>query len=286
MFEETDDIIDICQDNVFKAVFTKNSPESEEALSGLLSCLIGRRLSVITIVANEPPIDNIRDRQIRFDISCKAEKGEPINVEMTMYPDDFEPVRLEFYAGRLFTGQDVRGKDKTFDDLKPAYQISFLVKKSFFDDEEIIHHFEYYDSKNKVSLGGRSRIIKVELNKLEKTVLKPVENMTAQERWSVFFRYITDTTKRRKINQIVEAEEGIAMACQVLRTVSKDEAERARLLSEYKFEVDNQSKMVQAKRVGLAEGRVKGLAEGRAEILNLLDSGKSIEEIKNLYKNQ
>ena len=72
------------------------------------------------------------------------------------------------------------------------------------------------------------------------------------------------------------------MACQVLRTVSKDEAERARLLSEYKFEVDTQSKMVQARRVGLAEGR----AEARAEILNLLDSGKSIEEIKNLYKNQ
>jgi len=33
-FSETDDLIDIRYDNVFKAVFTKNTPESQGALSG------------------------------------------------------------------------------------------------------------------------------------------------------------------------------------------------------------------------------------------------------------
>jgi hypothetical protein len=36
-FELTDDIIDICYDNVFKAVFTRDTPESRGALSALLS---------------------------------------------------------------------------------------------------------------------------------------------------------------------------------------------------------------------------------------------------------
>ncbi|GMO66821.1 MAG: hypothetical protein Ta2A_15120 [Treponemataceae bacterium] len=272
-FEENDDIIDICQDNVFKAVFTKNSRESAEALAGLLSCFIGRRLSVIKIVANEPPVDNIHDRQIRFDINCEAENGELINIEMTLYPDDFEPVRLEYYAGKLFTGQEIRGKDKTFDDLESAYQIAFLAAKDFFDDKDIVHCFEYFDPKRNVSLGGRSRIITVELNKLGKTVEKPVEKMTAQERWSVFFRYSTDTTKRQTINKIVEAEEGIAMACQVLRTVSKDKVERARLMSEYKFATDTQSQLVQAKR------------KGRAEVIELLKSGKSLDDVIQFYEN-
>jgi hypothetical protein len=40
-FGDTDDIIDICLDNVFKAVFTRNAPESQGALSRLLSALIG-----------------------------------------------------------------------------------------------------------------------------------------------------------------------------------------------------------------------------------------------------
>ncbi|MDR1899445.1 MAG: hypothetical protein LBQ55_05500 [Treponema sp.] len=50
-FDDTDDLIDICLDNVFKAVFTRNTPESQGALSKLLSAIIGRELSVITIRA-------------------------------------------------------------------------------------------------------------------------------------------------------------------------------------------------------------------------------------------
>ncbi|GHT50422.1 hypothetical protein FACS1894102_5930 [Spirochaetia bacterium] len=306
-FKESEDIIDICHDNVFKAVFTKENPKSRGALENMLSWLLERSITVIAITANEPPINDIHDRQIRFDINCKSDDGHLINVEMTLYPDDFEPVRLEFYAGRLFTGQDIKGIDKTFDDLKPTFQISFLVHKSFFKDEEIVHNFEFYDKENQISLGGRSRIITVELDKLDKIVEKPVEKMTAAERWSVFFRYITDTTKREKINKLVEFEDGIAMASEVLISISRDEVERARLTSEYKYVVDHQSKMVQAKRLGMAEGekigeargRNEGRNEGRAEGLNegrnegrteaekkfmeLLNSGKSLDEIKTGY---
>jgi hypothetical protein len=46
--------------------------------------LVGRKLSIIAITANEPPIDSLSDRQIRFDIKCKARKGEQINVEMRL----------------------------------------------------------------------------------------------------------------------------------------------------------------------------------------------------------
>jgi hypothetical protein len=98
-FDDTDDLIDICYDNVFKAVFTKDTPASQGALSKLISALIGQDISVTAISANEPPIDNLRDRQIRFDIACKAENGERINVEMSLNPDPFEPVRAIRLAG-------------------------------------------------------------------------------------------------------------------------------------------------------------------------------------------
>jgi hypothetical protein len=39
---------------------------------------------------------------------------------------------------------------------------------------------------------------------------KPVAEMTASERWTVFCRYITDKTRREKINEILEQEEGAA----------------------------------------------------------------------------
>ncbi|MDR1351879.1 MAG: Rpn family recombination-promoting nuclease/putative transposase [Treponema sp.] len=171
--DDADDPVDICYDNVFKAVFTRNTPESRTALSRLVSAITGRPLAVLSITANEPPVDSLRDRQIRFDISCKAGDGELVNIEMSLNPDAFELVRLEFLAGKLFTGQDIRGGEKTYDDLKAAYQIAILAKGRFVEDGCLLHSFEYYDPERGVSLGGRSRIMTVELAKAESSVGKP-----------------------------------------------------------------------------------------------------------------
>jgi predicted transposase/invertase (TIGR01784 family) len=278
-FTENDDLIDIRYDNVFKAVFTKNIPESQGALADLVSALIGRELSIVSINANEPPIDNLNDRQIRFDIFCKAKDGELFNVEMSMNPKPFEPVRLEFHAGKLFTGQDIRGKDKNYNDLKQAYQITILANERFFQDDISLHTFEYYDPTHNVSLNGRSRIITLELSKLGKVVEKPIKDMDSSELWGVFFQYLPDKSKRDIINEIIACEEGIAMASEVLITISKDERERFRLLSEEKYILDTQSNLVHAKREGLREGEQKGRQEGKQEIISLLKSGKSPEEI-------
>jgi hypothetical protein len=205
-FDDTDDLIDICRDNVFKAVFTRDTPKSKGALSKLVSALIGRTISVDAITAHEPPVDNLRDRQIRFDIQCKAESGELINVEMSLNPDPFEPVRLEFHAGKLFTGQDIRGADKSYNDLNHAYQIAILVKERFFPDELFFHSFEYYDPDRRISLNGRSRIITLALSKLDKVVEKSANDMSDSELWAIFFRYLTSRDKRAKINEIEERE--------------------------------------------------------------------------------
>jgi len=286
-FLETDDLIDIRYDNVFKAVFTRNTQVSKSALSKLISALIDRKVSVTEIIANEPPTDSVRDRQIRFDINCRAENNELINVEMSLNPDPFEPVRLEFHAGKLFTGQDIRGADKTYDDLKQAYQITILAKDRFFHDGIFLHTFEYYDPVNKIALNGRSRIITLELSKLDKVVKKPVDSMSVKEYWAVYFRYLTDKNKRRTINEIMEREEGIAMASKVLKTISRDEVERVRLMSELKYELDTQSKLVYAKQEAMKQGEKrglrKGLKESRVEIAgNALTEGFSIEIVQKI----
>jgi hypothetical protein len=273
---ESDDLVDICRDNVFKAVFTKDSPKSRGALSKLLSAVIGCEMTVVSITANEPPADSIRDRQVRFDLTCKGGGGELSNVEVSLNPDKCEPVRLEFYAGKLFTSQDIRGVDKTYHDLKDTYQIAILVNGRFFDDDDFLHKFEYYDKERGISLGGRTHVITLELSKLEYLVNKPVKEMSAAEKWGFYFRYLMDKDKLEKINEIMKEEEGIAMASEVLITISKDEVERARLLSEYKYEADTQSRIIYAKR----EARM----ERDLEILKLLDAGFTPEQIRERLK--
>lgn len=275
-FEVEDDIIEICKDNVFKAVFAKDIPASRIALSRLVSALIGRDVTIIDILANEIPINSLHDRQVRFDINCRAENGELVNVEMFYDPDTYEPVRLEYHAGRLYTSQDIKGTDKDYSDLLRVYQISILAKKKFFPDDSFYHSFEYYDPDRRISLGGKARIITIELCKMDSVVEKSVEEMNLKEYWAIYFRYLTDRSKRGIINEIVKREEGIAMASEVVMTISKDFEERIRLLSEEKAILDAQSRIVSAKKEGRAEGELK--------IVNLLKNGKSPEEIIKMYE--
>jgi hypothetical protein len=134
------------------------------------------------------PVDDLRQRYLRFDIACKTGKGEPVNVEMSFNPDANEPVRLEYHAARLFVGQDIHGNDKTYTDLKETYQIAILAKKTFFSDENFAHNFLYYDPETNISLGGRTRIITIELVKTKPIVDKPLEEMNNAELWAVFFQ--------------------------------------------------------------------------------------------------
>jgi predicted transposase/invertase (TIGR01784 family) len=86
------------------------------------------------------------------------------------------------------------------------------------------------------------------------------------------------------INEIVEYEEGIAMASEVLLTVSRNEVERAVLEHEYKNALDMQSLLVGAKREGRAEGAeeiVRNMKiHGRPLNQIIEDTGLSPEEIE------
>jgi len=255
-FKDESRILDIRYDPVFKAVFTKDTMKSRGALSDLISSLIGRIVEVETIIANEPAVDDLRERYLRFDIACKSKNGEPINVEMSFNPSDYEPVRLEYHAAKLFVGQDIHGKEKTYDDLKESYQITILAKEKFFPDENFAHNFMFYDPDNRVSLGGRIRIITVELVKTNPVADKPVNDMTNAEQWAVFFQYLTEVEKRDKIIDIINKEEGIAMAVETLSNITKDEIEYARMTTLIKSELDWNSRVASAKNRGRNEANL------------------------------
>jgi predicted transposase/invertase (TIGR01784 family) len=265
--DDFEELNDICKDNVFKAVFARETAESQKALSRLVSALIGWEVSIIEIKANEPPVDSIQERQIRYDINCVAENGELLNVEMSLNPDEVEPVRIEYNVGKLFTSQEIRGVGKGYKNLLRAYQITILGKRRFFADEDFFHVFEYYDPVRNVPLGGRSRIITVELSKLERVVEKPAVEMSGKELWAVFFKYLNDKKRRSKINEIIEREEGIAMTSELLKRISKDHAERLIRMSEEKHELDIQSRMTNAVDKGREQGRQEGKLEDAKKML-------------------
>ena len=280
-FRDGERILDIRYDPVFKAVFTKDTSSSRGALSRLISALIGRNVEVEVIIANEPPVDDLRQRYLRFDVLCRTKEGEFVNVEMSFNPNAGEQVRLEYYVARLFVGQGIHGEGKSYYDLKETYQIAILAKYQFFPDKELIHDFLYHDPKTHVSLGGKTRIITIELVKTEPVVEKPVEEMTNSELWAVFFQYLTDEEKRDKIIEIINREEGIAMAVETLSNITQDEIEYARMTTLIKSELDWRTGIFEAKSEGRIEGFIEGLNKANLENAREMKSmGFSTEQIQ------
>ncbi|GBU27342.1 hypothetical protein R84B8_00872 [Treponema sp. R8-4-B8] len=256
-FGDGERILDIRYDHVFKAVFTRGTSASRAALSDLISTLIGRTVEVETIVANEPATDFLGQKKIRYDISCISKNGEPIDVEMSFHPIDDELNRIEYFASRLFVGQEIEGIEKNYSDLKETYQISILAQKPFFSDKYLTHVFQFYDPQTQVSLDGKIRIITLELEKAAAFIGKPVEEMTNAEQWAAYFQYLTDETKREKIKEIIEHEEGIAMATDTLRKVSAEYEAYALHTSLMKGELDWRSGMKDAERRGRKEANLE-----------------------------
>jgi len=155
---------------VFKAIFTKDKAISRAALSDLISALIGRVIVVETITANEPPVSDLRQRYLRFDIACKTKEGKPINVEMSFNPKANELARLEYHVSRLFEGQEVHGKR------------------------------------------------------------------------AVFFEYLADQRKSTKIIEIINKEEGIAMAVKTMKGFTQKELDYIRESYRIKYELDCRTK--------------------------------------------
>jgi len=112
----------------------------------------------------------------------------------------------------------------------------------------------------------------IELSKLDDVLKKPVETMTDLEKFSVFFEYAANPTYRDTVNKVIESEEVLQMAGNLLMNISQDERERAIFRSRKKFQMDIASDM--------ATARDNAIADRNFEIArNMLLDGEPVEKI-------
>jgi predicted transposase/invertase (TIGR01784 family) len=176
-----------------------------------------------------------------------------------------------------------------YDKLARTYQVTFCSYTVFADREDYVNTFSLRHDKDGWPLSDAINVVYVELSKLEQIEKKPVEEMTDLEKWAVFLKYASMPKYREKLNKVIETKEALQMAGELLMSVSQDEHERARLRSRRMFQTDLASDMATVKDIGRAEGRAEGIREGEAKgkqiIIEMLKSGKSVDEIIALGEN-
>ena len=245
------DILPPSDDRVFKLILT--SPEAKQGLMNLISSIIGRTVIDVVLLPNELAPGDTEEKAERFDVNCKIDDGSQINLEMQashMIEDlDGQHRNLKgksvYYLTDLHSSQPAKGL-RRYDRLARSYQITFCSYTIFPNTQDYMNSFSLRHDTTGELLSDAISLTFVELSKLSEVVKKPVCDMTDLDKWSVFLQYAPDLEHREIVNKVIESEEVLQVAGNLLMNISKNERERAIYRSRRKFQTDLQSDLATA----------------------------------------
>jgi predicted transposase/invertase (TIGR01784 family) len=219
-------------------------------------------------------VDSIDEKAEQFDINCKIDDDSQADIEMqgSRMTEARGSSHSNLKARNIYNLCDLHSsqpsKGKTYDGLARTYQVMFCNFTVFPDRRGFINSFSMRHDEDNGLLYNSIQAVFVELTKLGGVLKKPVGQMTDMEKFAVFLKYAEIPDHRDTVNKIIESEEGLAMAGEVLMTISKDERERAILRSRRIALADRESDRLTSERVGV-----------ETVAINLLNMNMPIEQI-------
>ena len=286
--------LSVLNDIVFKAILTSDSEDSREALRHLLSTCTHREVSGVQVKNSELLPPHLNAKLARFDVHVTFNDGESADLEMQLCkPEDDLKKRAVQYTSILMSGQSRKGRK--YREIKRVYQIFFLNFILFPDSDMLCRRYFFMEEKEHDRLTDAAEIIFYEMPKLEPKVLDilagkidmetDIKNLSREEKWCTFMKYRHEDWAGKLIEELSRKEEGIMRAEMVAERIDRDYEKFARRMAEEKNRLDIALRREAIRRASLAEGRAEGRQEERQYILDMLDRGLSIEEIKRQLKN-
>ena len=147
--------------------------------------------------------------------------------------------------------------------MKKSIVVSIIESKLFPKDIGCHSIFSVREQNTGHLLSDRLEFHFLELGKVDPN--KPIEEMSQIERLAVYLRYADDENYKDSVQEICGSEEGIIMAENLYRTVTKEEREAAWAECRMMYQHDMASMREDARKAGLVEGEAIGLEKGRSE---------------------
>jgi len=244
------DLFDPRLDFVSKRILTAETKESKKALVSFLNATLklkGRK-KIVNVLNPVTTVDSEKQKKSVFDVRVEFRDGSEAIIEIEFRKKDNFKKRSQFLISRSYSSQDLASK--TYDDLKKRYIVCVLNYTLLDDDvegDDFRREYMWRDTRGRVLTDDQTIII-IELTKIDGLLEKPVNKLTPLEQWVIFFRYATDQSKRELLNKIIEREEGIKMATQILENISMDKRERIAYEEQLIYELDQRSEVASARK--------------------------------------
>lgn len=235
-------------------------------LEGLLTVLIGEKITIDQILESESNQDSRDDKFNRVDIKAINSKGEIIIVEIQLTRELYYLERILYGVSKAITEHITLGRK--YDNVKKVYSISIL----YFDlgkGTDYLYHgkttfvgvhtgdFLQVNIKEKEAISMRTpeqifpEYFIIRVNEFNKVATTPLEE------WIDYLKtgHIQDGTKAP----------GLEEAKKKLQVLAMSKKERSAYEEHLNAVMIQNDVLDTAKEEGRAEGRAEGLAEGRTE---------------------
>lgn len=177
-------------DLAFKKAFDPDKPASRQNLVNLLNDLLKPQLKrPIVTVKTRNVAHNLSGSKVSrtaiFDLHCKDDMGNLIEIEVQIRKLKNFRKRLAFYASEMVANQSEPGDDWNYD-VKPTYVIAFARHKVF-DDNRIVHRAAVTDLETGAQFVDAYNFTTVELSKVPFFIKKKSDDLS---KWLFFFRFL------------------------------------------------------------------------------------------------
>ena len=238
----------------FKAIFTQETQESDEALLSFLSSILNRKIKNLKLTGNEPPVDFPSQLQMSFDVAVTFEDGERASIEMQGRDREYNyAIRSEIQTARLLNNNAKKGSNWN---AEKVYQISVLNFHFPKDDKCELSWYTMKDQKG-YELAGHLNVIFIDLLAIKPLFGTPVEQLTPLQKWGLYLSFADDESKTDYIKQLAESEKGIMDANRIIGRMSEEESNWHRQNSIDIYMRDYNSEMESANQKGIQEKAVE-----------------------------
>ena len=177
-------------DLAFKKAFDPDKPVSRQNLVNLLNDLLEPQLKrPIVTVKTRNVAHNLSGSKVSrtaiFDLHCKDDMGNLIEIEVQIRRMTNFLKRLAFYASEMVANQADPGDDWNYN-VKPTYVIAFARQKMF-DDDRIIHRATVTDLETGEQFVDTYNFTAIELSKVPFFIEAESSSI---RKWLFFFRYL------------------------------------------------------------------------------------------------
>jgi predicted transposase/invertase (TIGR01784 family) len=191
--------------------------------------------------------------------------------------------RAVYYLSAIHSRQAGRSKD--YSCFWRSFQITICGYTILPERQNFVNRFLLRNEED-VMLSNAICVVTIELSKLKEAYAKPVAQMTPLEQWAAFFDSAHEPKKKKLLEELMSAREGIKVAAEILMNISQDPDQQALFLARHMAYMDKEhSKAVQRKE---EERRLREVEtaknEGKNEEKNMIAKkmlldGKPIDEI-------